>query len=170
MAYTETALPLILSFPSKTLPNYLANTNGPCFLKGNARILGYNLNRNSQRTSGYSLGSLGTVIFLFLTVMKDSVFHYVILFIILPSFLFFFFFVVVNDSSNGYLLHWISKFYVLNRLYYSQWRANLREMERLINCMNNLIDWLEWWCPWSLIWSLIWKVGVTQLLQSSASN
>jgi len=39
MAYIKTVLPFILSFPLKTLPNNLANKNGLCYLKGNARML-----------------------------------------------------------------------------------------------------------------------------------
>ena len=90
MAYTQTTLPFVLSFPSKTLPNNLANINGLYYLRGNARMLRYNLNVNSQRTCGYSLGKPSTVIFLFLLVTKDSVSQYSILFIILPCFLFIF--------------------------------------------------------------------------------
>jgi len=91
MSYIETALPFVLSFPSKTLPYNLADMNGLCYSRGNARMLRRNLNANSQRTSGYSLGTLSTMISLFLPVMKDSVSQYVNLIIILLCFLFYFF-------------------------------------------------------------------------------
>jgi len=100
--YIETALLYILSFPSKNLPNNLANINGLYYLRSNARRLRRNVNANSQRTSGYSLGTLSKVIFLFLPVMKDSVSQCIYLFIVLPCFLFIFFKLVILQRVNYY--------------------------------------------------------------------